>query len=126
MQPIAIFVVCVACGVAGGPVYDLLYAVWLALSGGGKDPRRAFACRAVCDAAYWLALSAMFAALSAALCFPDVRLYMIAAVFAGALLYNKSLHIIVAFLINKLYNKVTKSVKAGKKGLKSASEGRKA
>ena len=40
-----------------------------------------------------------------------MELYMIAAVLLGAGLYIKSLHVMVAFLINKWYNRGTKIVK---------------
>ncbi len=116
LSPVEIFVVCLACGVASGVVYDLLYMLRRLVFLAAKPKRRCvFAVTAVCDIIYCAALSALFVACSVWLCFPDVRLYMIAAVLLGAGLYIKSLHVMVDFLLNKLYNRSTKRVKKGSK-----------
>lgn len=124
---IKIFLICLACGVLSGAVYDFLYIIRRAVSGAPsqKSKKREFICTAVCDLLYVLALSAIFVAASVYFCFPYVRLYMFAAVLVGALLYIKSFHIMVAFLINKLYNRTCKGVKVGKSGAKGAAVGRK-
>ena len=108
-------------------MYDFLYIIRRAVSGAPsqKSKKREFICTAVCDLLYVLALSAIFVAASVYFCFPNVRLYMFAAVLVGALLYIKSFHIMVAFLINKLYNRTSKGVKVGKSGAKGAAVGRK-
>ena len=107
---IKIFLICLACGGLSGAVYDFLYIIRRAVSGepSQKSKKREFICTAVCDLLYVLALSAIFVAASVYFCFPDVRLYMFAAVLVGALLYIKSFHIMVAFFVNKLYNRCTK------------------
>lgn len=124
---IKIFLICLACGVLSGAVYDFLYIIRRAVSGAPsqKLKKREFICTAVCDLMYVLALSAIFVAASVYFCFPDVRLYMFAAVLVGALLYIKSFHIMVAFLINKLYNRTSKGVNVVKSGAKGAAVGRK-
>lgn len=113
---IYIFLLCLACGVASGFAYDFLYLIRRAAAGAPavKTKKREIIVTAVCDVIYALVLSALFVACSVAFSFPDVRLYMFAAVFSGALLYIKSLHIMVAFLVNKLYNRIAESVKCKK------------
>ena len=139
---IKIFLICLSCGVLSGVVYDFLYIIRRALSGksfaGANDinvgaankdagaPRsdlravraraRAFTVTAVCDILYALALSLMFVCASVTFCFPDVRLYMFAAVALGFVLYIKSFHRTVAFFTNRLYNKIGRIVKVGKRG----------
>lgn len=98
-----IFLICLACGILSGVVYDLLYVARrlfsLKFTGAAE---RAFT--AVCDVLYFAALSAMFVVCSVLFSFPDVRAYMLAACLAGIVLYTKSLHLTVAFFVNKLYN----------------------
>ncbi len=148
---IKIFLICLACGVLSGVVYDFLYIIRRALSGksfacaddinasaANKDagaPRsdlraararaRAFIVTAVCDILYALALSLMFVCASVTFCFPDVRLYMFAAVALGFVLYIKSFHRTVAFFTNRLYNKIGRIVKVGKRGKNRARKCRK-
>ena len=52
--------------------------------------------------------------------FDELRLYMLFACFLGALLYLKSFHVIVAFSVRKVYNRIT-----SRKG-KKINDGRKA
>lgn len=124
---IKIFLICLACGVLSGAVYDFLYIIRRAVSGAPsqKSKKREFICTAVCDLLYVLALSAIFVAASVYFCFPDVRLYMFAAVAIGFVLYVKSFHIIVAFFVNRLYNSIGRIVKVGKRGKKGARRRRK-
>lgn len=89
------------------------------------DRARAFIVTAVCDILFALALSLMFVCASVTFCFPDVRLYMFAAVAIGFVLYVKSFHIIVAFFVNRLYNSIGRIVKVGKRGKKGARRRRK-
>ena len=86
---------------------------------------RAFTVTAVCDILYALALSLMFVCASVTFCFPDVRLYMFAAVALGFVLYIKSFHRTVAFFTNRLYNKIGRIVKVGKRGKNRARKCRK-
>ena len=102
-----IFVVCVACGVVSGVAYDVLYILRHIFC--ARPFPRAMAWRtsvaAVCDILYALSLSALFIFCSVYFSFPDIRLYMLLACLLGAVMYIKSLHIIVAFFVNKLYNR---------------------
>ena len=86
---------------------------------------RAFTVTAVCDILYALALSLMFVCASVTFCFPDVRLYMFAAVALGFVLYIKSFHRTVAFFTNRLYNIIGRIVKVGKRGKNRARKCRK-
>ena len=146
---IKIFLICLSCGVLSGVVYDFLYIIRRALSGksfacaddinasaankdaGAPRPKlrvaraRAFIVTAVCDILYALALSLMFVCASVTFCFPDVRLYMFAAVALGFVLYIKSFHRTVAFFTNRLYNKIGRIVKVGKRGKNRARKCRK-
>lgn len=106
-----IFLICLACGVISGVVYDVLYIVRRTFRGEKVRSVRYAAVTAVCDVLYAAALTLTFVFCSVCFSFPDVRLYMIAACVLGAALYIKSFHIMVAFLINKLYNRTTKVVK---------------
>lgn len=109
-----IFLICLAIGAASGVVYDLLY-VARAAAAHAAAPRRLLArtrfpqiVTAVCDLIYAAYLSAVFVCASVYFSFPDVRAYMFAAIFIGIMLYIKSFHIMVAFFVNKLYNRCTK------------------
>ena len=101
---------------AGAPRSDLRAA---------RARARAFTVTAVCDILYALALSLMFVCASVTFCFPDVRLYMFAAVALGFVLYIKSFHRTVAFFTNRLYNKIGRIVKVGKRGKNRARKCRK-
>ena len=115
-----IFIICLACGVLSGIVYDALYIIRRAACGAAKAKRtlKDKVVTAVCDVIYAAALSASFIFCSVFFSFPDVRLYMLASCLLGAALYIKSFHIMVAFLINKLYNRTTKVVKSFKSAQK--------
>ena len=107
-----IFLICLACGVASGPIYDVLYAV-RTLFGFRFPGAPSRAVTAVCDVLYFLALAAMFVCCSAAFAFPGVRAYMLASRLPGIVLYVKSLHLIVAFFVNKLYNRLAEGAGRG-------------
>ena len=112
---IYIFLLCLACGVASGFAYDFLYLIRRAAAGAPavKTKKREIIVTAVCDVLYFLALAAMFVCCSAAFAFPGVRAYMLAACLAGIVLYVKSLHLIVAFFVNKLYNRLAEGAGRG-------------
>lgn len=106
---IFIFLTCMCCGIASGVLYDILYIV------------RSFVCgvnffaytvkdkifTAVCDLLYFAALAGAYVFLAVLFGFGAVRLYMLCAVAVGVLLYLKSFHIIVAFFVRKVYNRIT-------------------
>lgn len=64
-----------------------------------------------CDAAYLLTVSVIFVAVSLKFDFYELRFYMFAAVGLGIAIYCKSLHKLIAFLTNKVYNKITRKRK---------------
>lgn len=94
------------CGVASGAVYDFLYVARVFVCGVNKKKYtvkdKIFT--AVCDLLYFAALSAMFIFTSVTFGFYSLRLYMLLACALGAIVYLKSLHIIIAFFVNKVYN----------------------
>lgn len=101
-------------GAVSGVVYDLLYVVRAAAerAAGRRLPLRRtrfpHIVTAVCDILYAAFLAAFFVCVSVYFSFPDARAYMFVAIFTGILLYIKSFHIMVAFFVNKLYNRCTK------------------
>lgn len=112
---IFIFLICVLCGAASGIVYDVFYIARVFVCGVEikaytvKD--KIFTC--VCDVLYFAIFAAMFLFCSYLFDFYGIRLYMLAGAALGALIYLKSVHIILAFSIKKVYNKINKN-KSGK------------
>lgn len=106
-----IFLTCVLCGIASGVIYDVLYIARVFVCGTDKVKYTAkdkiFTC--LCDLIYFIAFSAGFVFLSVLFEFYQIRLYMLVGCALGAVIYLKSLHIFIAFLINKVYNKFTKA-----------------
>lgn len=104
-----IFITCTCCGVLSGAVYDILYIARCAVCGIKKE---AYTVKdkiftAACDVLYCLIFAAGFVFISVMFDFAELRLYMLAACFLGALLYLKSFHAIVAFCVKKVYNRFT-------------------
>lgn len=110
---IFIFLVCTMCGVVSGVVYDVFYIARVFVC--GTEPKaytvkdRIFTC--VCDVLYFAIFTAMFLFCSYLFDFYQIRLYMIIGSALGALLYLKSVHIILAFFVKKVYNGITKRLK---------------
>lgn len=97
------------CGIISGVIYDILYVARTAVCG---IHTRAYTVKdkifiIICDIVYCLIFAAGFIFTSVMFDFYEIRLYMFAGCLIGALLYLKSFHIIVAFLINKVYNEFT-------------------
>ncbi len=115
---IFIFLVCALCGVCSGAVYEVFYIARVIVCGAEKQvytvKDKIFT--AICDVLYFAVLSAMFLFCSYIFDFYGLRLYMIVGCAFGALIYLKSLHIIIAFAVKKVYNGVAKRKGAGKKG----------
>lgn len=106
---IYIFIICLFCGVISGVVYDILYVVRCALSGIDKS---AYTLKdkiflIVCDLLYCLTFAAGFIFVSVMFDFENLRAYMLIACVIGASIYLKSFHIIVAFLVKRVYNVIT-------------------
>ena len=111
-----IFICCAVCGVISGVVYDVLYIVRCAVCGVRKEAYtvkdRIFT--VVCDVLYFIALAAMFVFVSVLFEFEGLRMYMPIGCLSGVLLYLKSVHILVAISVNKVYNIVTESIRKRK------------
>lgn len=106
---IFIFITCCVCGILSGIVYDVLYIARCCVCGIHKQ---AYTVKdkiftAVCDVVYCLIFAAAFVFVSVMFEFEGLRLYMFIGCVLGALLYLKSFHIIVAFSVKKVYNRVT-------------------
>ena len=117
-----IFITCTCCGVISGIVYDILYIARCAVC---EITKEAYTVKdkiftAACDVLYFLIFAAGFVFTSVMFDFDELRLYMLFACFLGALLYLKSFHVIVAFSVRKVYNRIT-----SRKG-KKINDGRKA
>lgn len=115
MSQTAIFFVCAATGIISGVAYDLLYAARTFLCGVAPSGARAKIIVFSCDALYFVCLAAMFLACAYLFDFYEIRAYMLAACALGVALYLKSMHLTVAFLINKVYNKCRKIKKSKEK-----------
>jgi hypothetical protein len=100
----------VFCGIASGVVYDVLYLARCGVCGVNfgvytlKDKIFTF----FCDILYFIIFAAFFIFISTVFNFFEFRLFMLVGCAIGAILYLKSLHIIVAFFVNKVYNVITK------------------
>lgn len=98
------------CGVCSGVVYDMLYIARTFVCGADakkftlKD--KIFTC--ICDIIYFLVFAAMYVFISVCFEFYEIRWYMLIGCALGAVIYFKSLHLIIAFLIKKVYNKINK------------------
>lgn len=114
---IFIFMICVLCGILSGVIYDILYVARCAVCGvfahayTVKD--RIFT--VACDLMYCLIFAAGFIFMSVMFDFYELRLFMFIGCAVGALLYMKSFHIIVAFSVKKVYNKLGIAVQQPRK-----------
>ncbi len=108
-----IFLTCMLVGVSSGAVYDLLYAARIFVCGTDaerytlKDRIMTIAC----DIIYFVVFAAMFVFTSVLFEFYELRLYMLVGCALGAIIYLKSLHIIIAFALKKVYNIIAKRIK---------------
>lgn len=112
---IFIFLTCALCGVCSGIVYDVLFIARTFVCGADKAKftlkDKIFTC--ICDLIYFAVFAAMFVFTSVTFEFYSIRLYMLVGCIAGALIYLKSIHLFIAFLIKKVYNNIVK-VKIGR------------
>ena len=108
MEQVYFFLVCVAGGAMSGIVYDAFYLVKQFIAG-----RRV---EISLDILYFLCLSVLYVFLSVVFGLPDFRLYFFCGLLLGAALYLKSIHIILAFFVKKMYTVIRKSMGSGKTG----------
>lgn len=105
---IFIFITCACCGILSGIVYDVLYVARCSVCGVRKE---AYTVKdkiftAACDLLYFIVFAAAFVFISVMFDFYEIRLYMLIGSALGAILYLKSFHVIVAFCVKKVYNKI--------------------
>lgn len=103
-----VFITCTCLGVLSGIIYDVLYIARSAVCG---INRQAYTVKdkiftAICDILYCIIFAVAFVFISVMFDFDSLRLYMLIACILGAFLYLKSFHIIVAFLVRKVYNTI--------------------
>ena len=91
-----------------GIVYDAFYLVKQFIAG-----RRV---EISLDIIYFLCLSVLYVFLSVVFGLPDFRLYFFCGLLLGAALYLKSIHIILAFFVKKMYTVIRKSMGSEKTG----------
>ena len=115
MSQTAIFFICAAAGISSGIIYDLLYVVRTFACGGAPAGALPKIITVSCDLAYFVCLAAIFLLCAYFFDFYEVRAYMIVACALGATLYIKSMHLTVAFLVNKVYNRCRKIKKSKEK-----------
>lgn len=103
---IFIFLVCALCGVVSGVVYDVLYVARCIVCGvnGKKYTVKDKIFTFLCDVIYFIVFALMFIFTSVLFEFYQIRLFMLLGALFGAFIYIKSLHIIVAFFVKKVYN----------------------
>ena len=95
-----IFLVCVSCGIASGVFYDVIFCL-----------RYFFRSRWVnfaTDVFFFLLFTAGYLFISVTFSLPAFRLYMFAGCLFGLFLYAKSVHKIIAFFMERLYNSIKK------------------
>jgi uncharacterized membrane protein len=100
---IFVFLVCVACGIGGGFVYDVIYCA--------RYPFRKSWVRITTDVIFCLFFAALYLFVSVMMELPGLRFYSFVGCVLGLFLYLKSFHKIVAFFMEKVYNKLVKSRK---------------
>ncbi len=119
-----ILLTCILCGVASGVLYDVLYIARTIVCGVDKqkytvkDKIFTF----FCDLIYFAVFALAFVYMCVCFDFYTLRLFMLIGAALGVLIYLKSLHLCIDFLIKRVYNSINKSI-WGKKG---SYEGRKA
>ena len=94
------------CGVLSGVIYEILYIARVFVCGADKrtytvkDKIFTF----LCDILYFAVFAAMFVFTSVTFEFYSLRLYMLIGCALGAIFYLKSIHVIIAICIKRVYN----------------------
>ena len=126
-----IFLTCLFSGIIGGVIYDVIYVVKVLMFGveggnaptsdkGKKNDERKSKKKVergagiFFDVLFFILFSALSVFIGTLFSFPDFRAYMFIGNLLGLLLYLKSVHIIVAFFIKRVYN-ITRKVAGGNK-----------
>ena len=102
-----VFVACVAFGGISGITFSISNTIKFCIK---NKP-----VKTLLDVLAFLIVASAYVLFSHQLNFPNIRVFMIAGVFVGILLYFKSFHIILAKYLKKLYNIIDKNIKRKKK-----------
>lgn len=106
-----VFVVCVAVGFLMGVAYEPFHLCRKLFCRNGKRLWISFCA----DVLFFTVCTVVAIFTSYVFAFPSFRVYMWIGYAFGGIIYLKSLHIILAFLQNVCYNRITKIVKKVKK-----------
>ena len=102
------FLICVSFGFFGGVLYDFFYCV--------AYPWKKFRpVKIVADILFCLTFSGVFLLLSLRLHLPPFRFYLCLGLMGGLLLYWKSVHKLVAFSAEKVYNQMVHTFRKRRK-----------
>ena len=111
-----ILLICILCGAVSGILYDVLYVARVIVCGVDK---RSYTVKDkiftfFCDLIYFVVFALTFIYICVCFDFFEFRLYMFIGLVLGVLIYLKSLHLGIAFLIKKVYNRLDKSIRRKK------------
>lgn len=96
MEQLHAFLLCVAFGIAGGILYDVLYLLTF--------PFRSRTVQICTDAIFGVLFAGSYLVFSVLIALPPLRGYLFLGLCVGLFLHRKSLHKMVAFCVEKLYN----------------------
>ncbi|MGN1373417.1 MAG: spore cortex biosynthesis protein YabQ [Candidatus Coproplasma sp.] len=108
-----ILLTCILCGAVSGILYDVLYVARVIVCGVDrqsytvKDKIFTF----FCDFIYFAVFAGIFVYVCVCFDFYELRLFMLIGLAVGVLIYLKSLHSAIAFLIKKVYNYFNKRIR---------------
>ena len=119
-----ILLICILCGAVSGILYDILYIARSIVCGIDKQKYtvkdKVFTF--FCDLIYFAVFALIFVYVCVCFDFYELSLFMLIGLALGALIYLKSLHLAIAFFVNKVYNTIRKSIRRKR----VSNEGRKA
>lgn len=108
MTQFHVFLICASCGFLGGILYDFFYCVSYPL-------KRFRSVKIAADILFCLTFSGVFLLLSLQLHLPPLRFYLCLGLLLGLLLYWESVHKLVAFLAQKVYNRIVHTFRKRRK-----------
>lgn len=101
-----IFIICMFCGILSGTVYDVFYVARAVCCGIDKQrytvKDKIFII--ISDLLYCITFAVGFIFTAVMFDFENLRFYMLLGCVLGAIVYLKSIHLIVAFFVKKVYN----------------------
>ncbi len=119
MQQFHAFLLCAACGIVGGLLYDVLFCLVYPFK---KRPVRIAA-----DILFCVLFAEIYLLFSTLASLPPFRFYLFFGLCFGLFLHKKSLHKTVAFFVEKMYNNYirVKNVRKERKTCRKRKESRK-